>query len=63
MVVVAVMILTESFIQGFSTIAAPLISMLKPSSLINSLTSITQITVEYNKVDGIGKSVKKLSKR
>ena len=62
MVVVAVMILTRSFIQGFSTVAASLISMLKTSSSTDSSTSATQITVEHDEVDAGGKSVKKLSK-
>ena len=62
-VVVAVMILTGSFIQGFSTIAAPLTSMLRTSLSMESSISATQIAVEYNEVDGAsGKWVKKLLK-
>ena len=50
-------------IQDFSKIAAPLTSMLRTSSSTHSLTSATQIAVEYDGVDGGGgKSVKKLSK-
>ena len=63
MVVVAVVIPTGSFIQGFSKIAAPLTSMLRTSSSTDSSTSATQIAVEYDGVDGGGgKSVEKSSK-
>ena len=41
MVVVTVVISTRSFIQGFSTVAAPLTSMLKTSSLTDSSTNAT----------------------
>ena len=51
MVVVAVVILTGSFIQGFSKIAAPLTSMLRTSSSTDSSTSAAQIVVEFDKVD------------
>ena len=43
-------------------IAAPFTSMLKTSSSTNPSTSETQIAVEYDEVDGGGKSVKKSSK-
>ena len=49
-------------IQGFSKIAAPLTLMLRTSSSTDSSTSVTQIAVEYNGIDGGGdKSVKKSS--
>ena len=62
MEVVAVVILTGSFIQGFSAVAASLTSMLETSSSMNPSTSETQIAFQYDEVDGGGKSVKKLSK-
>ena len=50
------------FIQDFSKITAPLTSMLKTSSSTDSSTSVTQIAVEYDRVDGGGgKLVKKSS--
>ena len=50
-------------IQGFNKIVAPLTSMLRRSSLMDSSTSVTQIAVEYDGIDsGGGKAVKKLSK-
>ena len=60
MVVVAVVILTGSFIR--CTIAAPLTSILRTSWSTKSSTSATQSAVKYDEVDGGGKSVKKLSK-
>ena len=66
MMVVVVVILTGSFIQGFSIIAVSLTLMFKISSSIDSLASGTQIVVEFDGVDiasrASGKSVKKLSK-
>ena len=59
---VIVVILTGSIIQSFSAIAAPLTLMLKTSLSTNLSTSKTQIAVEYDEVDGGGKSVKKSSK-
>ena len=61
-VVVTVVILTGSFIQGFSTIAPPLTSMLRTGSSMDSSTSAVQIAVKYDKIDGGGKLVEKLSK-
>ena len=61
-VMVAVVISTGSFIQGFSTIAVLLTLMLRTSSSTDSSTSTTQIAVEYDEVDGGGKLVEKSSK-
>ena len=63
MVVVAVVISTGSFIQGFNTVAAPLISMFRTSSSTDSSTSTTHIALEYDKNDASGKSVDKSSKK
>ena len=62
MVMVAVVISTGSFIQGFSRVVAPLISMLRTSSSTDSSTSATQIAVEHDEVDAGGKLVEMLSK-
>ena len=55
MVVIAVVILIKSFIQSFNTIAVPLTLMLRISSLTDLSTSITQIVVKYDEIDGGGK--------
>ena len=60
MVVVVVVISTESFIRCM--IVALLTLMLKTSSSTESSTNATQSTVKDDEVDGSGKSVKKLSK-
>ena len=66
MVVVAVVIPTRSFIQGFSTIATPLPLMLRTSSSTDSSTRTTQIVVKFDGIDAgsgaVAKSVKKSSK-
>ena len=49
-----------SFIQGFSTVATLLTSMLKTRSSMDSPTSATQIAVEHDEIGAGGKSVKKL---
>lgn len=53
MVMVVVIILIRSFIQGFNTIVALLTSMLETSSLTDLSISKTQIMVEYEGIDGI----------
>ena len=62
MVVIVVVISTRSFIQSFSMVVTPLISMLRTSSLTNSSSSATQIAVEHDEIDASGKSDEKLSK-
>ena len=44
----------QGFIQGFSKIAAPLTLMLRTSSSTDSSTSMTQIVVEFDKIDDGG---------
>ena len=63
MMVIAVVIPTGSYLQGFNEIAVPLTSMLSTSSSMDSSTSAIQIAVGYDGIDGGGgKLVKKLSK-
>ena len=62
MVVVAVVIPTRSFIQGFSRVVTPLISMLRTSSSSDSLISVTQIAIKHDEIDAGSKTVKMSSK-
>ena len=47
LMMVVVVVVTGSFISGFSTVAAPLISMLKTSSSTDSSTSANQSAVKW----------------
>lgn len=61
--VIAIIILTEDFIQSFSKIVVPLTLMRRISSSIDLLISTIQIAVKYNEFNSSSsKSVKKLSK-